>query len=223
MSFLDWIFRRRRDQELEEEIQSHLMAARDRMECGESGDEGRHAVQREFGNALLVKELTREMWGRGWVERLRQDVRYALRQLRKNPGFAAVAIFTLALGIGANTAIFSVIENVLLHPLPYDHPQQLIEVSNTYLPAVLFAGLSPGDFQEWRTQATTVSAMGGFSWDESGANLTGDGSPARVKINYASANLFPMLGVKPADGRFFLSAEDRPSSAPIVILSYRFW
>jgi putative ABC transport system permease protein len=152
-----------------------------------------------------------------------QDLRYGLRVLLKSPGFATVAILTLALGIGADTAVFSVIENVLLRPLPYDHPQQLIEVSNTYLPAVPLCGLSPGDFQDWRTRATTVSAMGGFSWSEVGANLTGDESPARVKINYASANLFPMLGVKPGIGRLFLAEEDHPGSAPIVILSHHFW
>ena len=163
------------------------------------------------------------MWRWDSVETLLHDLRYGLRMLRKNPGFTAVAVLTLALGMGANTAIFSVIENVLLHPLPYDHPQQLIEVWNTYLPAVPLGGLSPGDFQDWRTQATTVSAMGGFSWNESGANLTGDESPARVKINYASANLFPMLGVKPVAGRLFHPAEDRPGSAPIVILSHHFW
>src|SRR5580658_932550 len=135
------------------------------------------------------------MWRWDSVETLLLDLRYGLRILRTNPGFTAVAVITLALGIGANTAIFSVIENVLLHPLPYDHPQQLVEVWNTYLPTVPISGLPPGDFQDWRTQATTVSAMGGFSWYEFGANLTGDESAARVEIKYASANLFPMLGV----------------------------
>ncbi|HEV2615273.1 MAG TPA: ABC transporter permease [Candidatus Acidoferrales bacterium] len=154
---------------------------------------------------------------------LLQDVRYALRLLRKSPGFTAVAVLTLALGIGANTAIFSVIENVLLRPLPYDHPHQLIEIWNTYLPAVPFGGLSAGDFQDWRTQAATVSDMAGFSWLETGANLTGDESPQRVTINYATANLFPLLGTKPAVGRLLLPAEDRPGSAPIVILSHHFW
>jgi putative ABC transport system permease protein len=156
------------------------------------------------------------------VPTLGQDLRYGLRLLVKSPGFTAVAVLTLALGIGANTAIFSVIENVLLRPLPYDHPQQLIEIWNTY-PTVPLAGLPPGDFQDWRTQATTVSTMGGFSWYEFGTNLTGDESPARVRINYASANLFPVLGVKPVIGRLFLSAEDRPGSAPIVILTHHFW
>jgi len=163
------------------------------------------------------------MWRWDSVETLLLDLRCGLRILRTNPGFTAVAVITLALGIGANTAIFSVIENVLLHPLPYDHPQQLVEVWNTYLPTVPISGLPPGDFQDWRTQATTVSAMGGFSWYEFGANLTGDESAARVEIKYASANLFPMLGVKPVTGRLFLPAEDRPGNAPIVILSHHFW
>lgn len=155
---------------------------------------------------------------------LLQDVRYALRLLRKSPGFTAVAVLTLALGIGANTAIFSVIENVLLRSLPYDHPQQLIEIWDTYAPAPgIPIGLSPGDFQDWRAHVTTVSDMAGFSWSATGANLTGNNSPERVKINYATANFFSLLGAKPAIGRFFLPAEDRPGSAPIVILSHRFW
>ena len=155
---------------------------------------------------------------------LLQDVRYALRTLRKSPGFTAVAVLTLALGIGANTAIFSVIENVLLRPLPYDRPQQLIEIWDTYAVAPgVPLGVAPGDFQDWRAQATTVSAMAGFSWLADGANSTGGESPQRVEIQYATSNLFPMLGVKPVVGRFFLSAEDRPGSAPIVILSHHFW
>jgi predicted permease len=154
---------------------------------------------------------------------LLQDVRYSLRILRKSPGFTAVAVLTLALGIGANTAIFSVVENLLLRPLPYNHPDQLIEIWNTYLPNVPLAALSVGDFHDWRAQVTTVSAMAGFSWYESGANLTGGESPERVKIGYASANLFPMLSAKPVVGRLFLSAEDRRGNAPIVILSHHFW
>jgi putative ABC transport system permease protein len=155
--------------------------------------------------------------------RLLQDVRYAVRLLLKSPAFAAIAIVTLALGIGANTAIFSVIEDVLLRPLPYDHPQQLIEIWNTYAPAVPIAGVPPGDFFDWRREARTVSEMGAFSWFEFGANLTGDENPQRVKLDYASANLFATLGAKPPAGRFFLPEEDRPGSAPVVILSHHFW
>lgn len=152
-----------------------------------------------------------------------QDLRYGLRMLRKSPGFTAVAVLTLALGIGANTAIFSVIESVLLRSLPYDHSQQLIEIWNTYLPAVPLGGLSPGDFHDWQQRATTVSEMAGFSWYQWGANLTGDESPQRVKLNYASSNLFPMLGAKPVAGRFFSPPEDQRGSAPVVVLSHDFW
>ncbi|HEV2422911.1 MAG TPA: ABC transporter permease [Candidatus Acidoferrales bacterium] len=158
------------------------------------------------------------------MESLWQDLWFAFRMLRKSPSFTMVAILTLALGIGANTAIFSVIENVLLRPLPYDRPQQLIEIWDTYAVAPgIPLGVSPGDFQDWRTQATTVSAMGGFSWLADGANFTDGESPQRVEIQYATSNFFPILGIKPLAGRFFLSAEDRPGSAPIVILSHHFW
>ena len=177
----------------------------------------------EMGSTDSVKEKVRAAGWETTFSSLWQDIRYALRMLRKSRGFTTVAALTLALGIGANTAIFSVIENVLLRPLPYDQPQQLIEIWNTYPPAVPLGGLSVGDFQDWRTQATTLSAMGGFSWFDAGANLTGDESPERVKIKYTSANLFPLLGVKPVAGRLFLPAEDRPGSAPIVILSHHFW
>jgi len=152
-----------------------------------------------------------------------QDLRYGLRILEKSPAFTAVAVLTLALGIGANTAVFSVIESVLLRPLPYDHPQQLIEIWNSYLPAVPLGGLSPGDFHDWQQRATTVSEMAGFSWYQWGANLTGDEAPQRVKLNYASSNLFSMLGAKPVAGRFFLPQEDQRGSAPVVILSHHFW
>lgn len=152
-----------------------------------------------------------------------QDIKFAVRMLAKAPRFTAVAVLTLALGIGANTAIFSVIERVLLQPLPYDHPENLIEVWNTYLPAVPLGGLSPGDFQDWQRQATAVSEMAGYSWVQQGFNLTGDESPQRVEVSYATSNLFPMLGEKPAVGRFFVSQEDRPGSAPIVVLARRFW
>ena len=152
-----------------------------------------------------------------------QDLRYGLRMLAKTPGFTAVAVLTLALGIGANTAIFSVIQSVLLRPLPYDHPEQLIEIWNTYLPAVPRGGLSPGDFHDWQRKATTVSEMAGYSWMQQGFNLTGDGSPQRVEVSYATSNLFPMLGEKPVVGRFFVPQEDRPGSAPIVVIANRFW
>lgn len=154
---------------------------------------------------------------------LLQDIRYGMRTLSKSPGFTAVAVLTLGLGIGANTAIFSVVENVLLRPVPYAHPESLVEIWNTYPPAVPQAGLSPGDYADWKEQNVSFSEMGGYVKISSGFNLTGEGEPQRVLTSYASAGLFPMLGVRVAAGRLFLPEEDRAGNAPVVMLSHRLW
>ena len=155
--------------------------------------------------------------------KLLQDVRYGLRTLLKSPGFSIVAILTLALGIGANTAIFSVVQNVLLQPLPYPEPDQLVEISNDYLPAFSHLGISPGDFSDWRRQSTTVSEMGVYSSIAQGFNLIGDGESQRVQASYASASLFPMLGIKSVVGRSFVPEEEKAGAAPVVMLSHRLW
>ena len=152
-----------------------------------------------------------------------QDIRYSARTLSKNPGFAAVAVLTLALGIGANTAIFSVVENVLLRPLPYPQPENLVQIWNTYPPQVPRGALSPGDYADWRQQNASFSEMGGYAQISQGFNLTGEREPQRVLGSYASAGLFPMLGIHLAAGRYFLPEEDRAGSSPVVILSHRLW
>ena len=157
------------------------------------------------------------------MENLLQDIRYGLRTLAKNPGFTAVAVLTLALGIGANTAIFSVVQNLLLRPLPYPHPEQLVEIANSYLPQVPKAGLTPGDYTDWRRQNSSFSEMGAYTKILQGFNLSGDGEPQRIQAGYADSGIFPMLGIRPVVGRSFFPEEDRAGSAPVVILGHRLW
>jgi putative ABC transport system permease protein len=154
---------------------------------------------------------------------LLQDIRYGIRTLAKNPGFTLVAVLTLALGIGANTAIFSVVQNVLLRPLPYPEPHKLVEIFNTYPPQVPRGGLSPGDYADWKEQNRSFSEMGAYVRISQGFNLTGEGEPQRVLASYASAGLFPMLGAHVVAGRSFVPEEDRAGSAPTVILGHRLW
>lgn len=154
---------------------------------------------------------------------LLQDIRYGLRTLRKSPGFTSVAVLTLALGTGANTAIFSVVQHVLLRPLPYPDPSRLVEISNNYRPNVEKIGLSPGDYADWREQAKTVSGMSAYVSLAQGFNLTGDGDAQRVQGSFASSSFFPLLGVELAAGRSFAPEEDRAGGAPVVVLSHRLW
>jgi putative ABC transport system permease protein len=157
------------------------------------------------------------------METLWQDLRYAFRALRKSPGFAAVTVLTLGLGIGANTAIFSVVENVLLRPLPYRDPSALVQVWNTYLPAFPQTPMSSGDFRDFQRQAGSFSAMGAYVDPPNGFNLTGDGQAERLEASLATAGLFPLLGIRPVVGRTFNPEEDKPGSAPVVLISHRLW
>jgi putative ABC transport system permease protein len=152
-----------------------------------------------------------------------QDVRYGVRMLVKNPGFTIVAVLTLALGIGSNTAIFSIVQNVLLQPLPYSQPSRLVDISNSYQPNVSYIGLSPGDYADWRRQATSFSDMAAYVTISQGFNLTSNGHAQRVLGSYASASLFPMLGIQPAAGRGFSPENDKTGGAPSVILSHKIW
>lgn len=152
-----------------------------------------------------------------------QDVRYGVRMLVKNPGFTIVAALTLALGIGSNTAIFSIVQNILLQPLPYRQPTRLVDISNSYMPNVSYIGLSPGDYADWRRQASSFSDMGAYVTISQGFNLTSNGQAQRVLGSYASSSLFPMLGIQPVAGHGFLPEDDKAGGAPSVILSHKLW
>src|SRR5262249_2494642 len=156
---MGFLRRNKRQEELEEEVRSHLeMAKQDRVARGEDQREAERAARCEFGNVELVKEMTREAWGGGAVERLKQDMRFGVRVLAKSPGFTVVAILTLALGIGANTALFSVVSGVLLNPLPYPEPAELVWLAESK-PNFESGSISFPNFRDWRKDNRTFHAM----------------------------------------------------------------
>ena len=213
--------RRQREEELEEEIQSHLrMAIRDRMERGESAEEAELAARREFGNLGLIKETTRGMWGFGTLETIWQDLRYGARMLLIRPGFTVVAVITLALGIGANTAIFSVVNAVLLRPLPCEDPDRLVHFLNVPLQGYPEDSSLP-DFVDWREQSRSFERIAAAT--SRTFNLTGIGEAERLNCWAVTADLFPLLSIRPAFGRVFLPEEDRPGASRVAILSHDLW
>ena len=223
MSFWDLFRRRRREEELDEEVQAHLqMAVQERMEQGETAEQARTSAVREFGNVTLVKEVTRDMWGFRWLQTLRQDLRYGLRQLKRNPGFAAVAVITLALGVGANTAIFSIVNAVFLRPLPFPHADRIYIVDRVDN-HVGGSSISFPIFLAWqKREERFFDRFALLAW-WGDATLTGAGASERVPLTGASTDLFSVLGVHPEIGRDFLPDEGRPGGPNVVILSHGLW
>jgi predicted permease len=214
--------RERLDREMREEMEYHLAkSAAERMATGDSSTDAHHAAQRRFGGMEQIRERCRDERGFVWVDQLVQDVRYATRALRRSPGFATVAILTLALGIGANTAIFTAVYSVLWRPLPYAEPGQLFS-SEVNVPGR--AGTLPGriqDYHEWReadTVFSSVAAVRPATWI-----LTGSDEPERLGGARVSTNFFRFLGVPIARGRGFSSDEERPGHDRVVILSDALW
>jgi predicted permease len=215
------LWRRKQDEQLKNEIQNHLeMAARDRIDRGESREQAESAARREFGNVDLVQHVTRDQWGWRWLEEFLQDLRYGARTLRKSPGFTAVAIITLALGIGANTSLFSVVNGVLLNPLPYPHPEQLLTLHESK-PNFLAGSISYPNFRDWQKDNHTFSAMAidrAFSF-----SLTGLGEAEQLNARFISSDFFPLLGVDPVLGRTLAAGEDEIGAAPLAMISAGLW
>jgi putative ABC transport system permease protein len=214
--------RKRRETQLNEELRGHLeMSTQDRINRGVSPDEATHAARREFGNLALIQTVTRDQWSWTWLDNLVQDFRFALRTLRKNPDFTTVAILTLALGIGANTAIFSIVNAVILRPLPFPHASQLLDISAR---STLFdfphLGVSLPDIKDIRASSTTLAAVSPYRW--SSKELVAGGKPDRVEGADVTEDFFPLLGVKPLYGRGFTALDMQPG-AHVAILGYRLW
>jgi predicted permease len=216
-----WGWRERRKNELREEIAGHLqMAAGNREARGESRAGANPAARRELGNPGVIQDVTHDQWAWTWLENLLQDLRYGARTLRKSPGFAAVAILTLALGIGVNTALFSVVNGVLLNPLPYPQPNQLVELWWDRTPGQ-HSSVPYLNFLDWQRESTAFSAVGAYLQDN--MILTGAGEPERVDGVKISANFLDLLGVKRLLGRSFRPEEDQVWAAPVALISDGLW
>ncbi|HKD92788.1 MAG TPA: ABC transporter permease, partial [Terriglobales bacterium] len=214
----------KRDQrldDLKQDIQDHLQEEiADNIVRGMTPEEARRTALVKFGNVAQVTEAAREVWSRPRLERLQQDVRYALRMLRKAPGFTAVAVLTLALGIGANTAVFSVVYSALLESLPYRDASRLMVLNET-TPKVGVVTVSYPNFLDWRAQSHTFSQMAALH--NVGFNLSGVTEPEAISGLAATSNFLAMMGVRPVIGRDFEASEDNAGTAPVAILSYSLW
>jgi predicted permease len=208
-------------QEIDEELRFHIeRRTAENIADGMSPEDAAREARRRFGNVQTVREQCREKRGANFGEEMWQDIRFGARQLRKNPGFAAVAVLTLALGIGANTAIFSVVDAVLLRPLAYPDSGQLVSLSERG-PDWSGGSLSFPNFTDWRNQQSVFERFGVFS----GGNftLTGAGEAVRLEGEMMSADVFAALRAQPEIGRVFREDEDKPGAPPVAVISHALW
>jgi putative ABC transport system permease protein len=208
---------------LDQDIRNHIeIETQDNIGRGMPPEEARRAALLRFGNVGRVKEDTRDVWSWVWLEQLRQDVRYGLRMLRKNPGFTAVAVLTLALGIGANTAIFSVVYAVLLKPLPYTHSEQLFTVFQQLSSDKTSAtGVSYANLSDLREQNHVFSEVAGNTHHQ--LTLTGHGEASVVNASVVTGGFFTLFAEKPLIGRVFFPEDDKPGTPAVTILSENLW
>ena len=223
-----------RETEIVEELSQHLEDRYQESLCaGATEDEAYRATSDELKNAeILTRELRRVertirkepvvlgSGGRNMIADIWQDLRYAARVMRKDPGFTFIAVFTLALGIGANTAIFSVVNAVVLRPLPYPEADRLVAIEE-YRTGGNPAQVTPANFLDWREQAQSFTHIAAFHTRN--ANLTGEGEPERIGLANVSASFFDVLGTRPETGRLFQAPDEQAGHAPVVVISHGLW
>ncbi len=213
--------RKRMLDDLDQDIRDHIaQETQDNIERGMSPEEARYAAIRKFGNVMQVKEEARDVWSLIWLEQLLEDMRFGLRLLRKNPGFTAVAVLTLALGIGANAAVFSVVYAVLLRPLPYREPSRLVVLHET-TPRVGEVSVSFQNFIDWRAASHAFAQMAAVQSVD--FNLAGVTQPENISGDAVSPNFLSMMGIRPFLGRDFDASEEKAGTAPVLLLSYSLW
>jgi putative ABC transport system permease protein len=214
---------KRLDHDLDEELSSHIeMRAADNVAAGMAPEEARFDAQKRFGNSTLLKEDTRSVDIIGWLDECARDFRYAFRMLHRSPGFTALAILTLALGIGANTAIFSVVDAILLRPLPYPEPDRLVRIWES---SVKYDSprnvVNAFNFIDWREQSQAFESMAAIS--DLTTNLSFHGQPLAVQGMQVSSEFFSVLRTPPLLGRTFTSEDGVPGHDHVVILSHELW
>ncbi len=214
--------RGRREREIAAEFESHFeMHVADNIRRGMTEEDARRHARLKFGAVESAKDSMRDAATVVALETTWRDFRYAIRGLRRNPGFAAAAILSLALGIGASVAIFSVADSFLLRPLPYRDPESLMMVWEHHTGHMPRNSISPGNFLDWKAQNTAFESMAAFG--DAQAPFADGERVEELQTQYMSADLLPMLGVEPWRGRFFTREEDAPNAANVILISYRLW
>ena len=209
------------DARVDDEMRSHIeMQTQENIEAGMKPEEARYAALRQFGWVESIKETCREQRGVGWIEDFGQDIRYGARMLYKHPGFTAIAVLTLALGVGANTAIFSLVDGVLLRPLAYPDSGQLVWLCERG-PDWSGGSISYPNFTDWREQQSVFEKFGVYNGNN--FTLTGAGEPVRLVGVLMSADVFAALRTQPEIGRVFREDEDKPGAPPVAVISHALW
>jgi putative ABC transport system permease protein len=213
--------RRRNIAELRDEIEAHLQFAREENEArGMTPEQARREAARQVGNKTLLEENAREAWRFPRWDSFWQDSRYAARSFRKSPGFTAAVVVTLALGIGVNTAIFSVVYAVLLRPLPYPASERLISLGESTGKAKNIS-VTWMNFEHWRAENHAFEDMAAFHTAD--FTLTGSGDAVLTHGGVVTSSFFKLTGARPLFGRMFAPADEKPGAAPVVVLGYEFW
>src|SRR6266498_1801997 len=216
------LYKREVENELDEELRSHLEREIERhIRQGMPPEKARYTALRSFGGMEQAKEQCRDARGVRLIEELWQDLRYSARMLLKNPGFTSIAVFTLALGIGANTALFSFADAVLFRPLPFAEPERLVLVNGAPGTLVDMGFANPEKFMQWNHPVQSLEYVAAY--DSARANLADDLAPERIQVMRVSVGFFPMLGVNPLQGRWFSDEEHGSGRNRVLILSYRLW
>lgn len=216
-----WWQIRKRNMDLERELRSDLeLEEEEQRENGLPPEEARYAARRAFGSTALIKDQTHEAWGSAPFERLWQDLRYALRQLTRSPGFTSLCLITLALGIGANTAMFSVVQGVILAPLPFPQANRLIFLWEKR-PGVPQLDVSYPNFEDWEKSARSFDGLSALTFHN--FDLTSPGRAEHLMGIRVSYGFLKTLGVQPTVGQNFAASDDQSSARPVVLISDRLW